>query len=61
MTNHTQTLEQNPTVLSNPPKKALWKGLGFQIAVSMVLGILVGFIWPEFATSLKILGDISCG
>ncbi|PHI32509.1 cation:dicarboxylate symporter family transporter [Budvicia aquatica] len=58
MTNHTQTLEQNPTVLSNPPKKALWKGLGFQIAVSMVLGILVGFIWPEFATSLKILGDI---
>ncbi|GKX64145.1 C4-dicarboxylate transport protein [Pragia fontium] len=58
MTNHTQTMEQDKTSLSSPPKKAFWKGLGFQIAVSMILGILVGFIWPEFATSLKLLGDI---
>lgn len=41
-----------------PPKKAIWKGLGFQIAVSMILGIIVGFVWPELSDSLKILGDI---
>ena len=35
-----------------------WKGLGFQVAVGMVLGVVVGLIWPEFATSLKLLGDI---
>ncbi|GKX57244.1 C4-dicarboxylate transport protein [Leminorella grimontii] len=59
MTNHTHTLEQEASsYASSPPKKAFWKGLGFQIAVSMILGILVGFLWPEFATSLKLLGDI---
>lgn len=41
-----------------PPKKAFWKGLGFQIAISMILGIIVGFVWPELSDSLKILGDI---
>jgi len=40
------------------PKKALWRNLGFQVAVSMILGILVGVLWPEFGASLKILGDI---
>ncbi|MBT2245627.1 cation:dicarboxylase symporter family transporter [Sphingobium sp. BHU LFT2] len=39
-------------------RKALWKGLGFQVAVAMVLGILVGLTFPQFGTSLKILGDI---
>src|SRR4051794_18962267 len=39
-------------------KKPLWRGLGFQVAVSMVLGIVVGLAWPEFATSMKVLGDI---
>ncbi|ALN75546.1 cation:dicarboxylate symporter family transporter [Aureimonas sp. AU20] len=38
--------------------KPIWKGLGFQVIVGMVLGILVGLIWPEFGASLKILGDI---
>lgn len=58
MINNFQTLGQDPELSTPPKKKALWKGLGFQIVVSMILGILVGFIWPEFATSLKILGDI---
>ncbi len=39
-------------------KKSLWGNLGFQVAVSMVLGIAVGLIWPDFAASLKILGDL---
>lgn len=40
------------------PKKALWQSLGFQIVVAMVLGAAVGFLFPTFATQLKILGDI---
>lgn len=40
------------------PRKSLWRGLGFQVAVGMALGILVGLIWPEFGASLKLLGDI---
>lgn len=39
-------------------KKPLWRNLGVQVAVSMVLGIIVGLIWPEFAASMKVLGDI---
>jgi len=39
-------------------KKPLWKNLGFQIVVAMVLGAAVGFLFPSFATDLKILGDI---
>jgi aerobic C4-dicarboxylate transport protein len=41
-----------------PRKKPLWKNLGLQVSVSMVLGIAVGLVWPEFASSMKILGDI---
>ena len=40
------------------PKESIWRNLGFQVAVSMVLGVGIGLIWPEFATSLKVLGDI---
>jgi aerobic C4-dicarboxylate transport protein len=39
-------------------KKAPWRSLGLQVAISMVLGIVVGLLWPEFATSMKVLGDI---
>lgn len=58
------TLETTPdrallsSAASLKKKKPIWKGLGFQVAVSMVLGIAVGLIWPEFGASLKILGDI---
>lgn len=41
-----------------PIRKPMWRGLGFQVGVAMVLGALVGLIWPEFGASLKILGDI---
>jgi aerobic C4-dicarboxylate transport protein len=50
-----------PALSTAPPpkaKKALWKSLGFQIVVAMVLGAAVGFLFPAFATQLKILGDI---
>ena len=49
------------TSSSAPPpkaKKPLWTNLGFQIIVAMVLGAAVGFLFPTFATQLKILGDI---
>jgi len=39
-------------------KKSLWGNLGFQVVISMILGALVGFIYPESADTLKILGDI---
>ncbi|OWJ68954.1 dicarboxylate/amino acid:cation symporter [Inquilinus limosus] len=39
-------------------RTSIWRNLGFQVAVSMVLGIAVGLIWPEVGASLKILGDI---
>ncbi len=40
------------------PKRAIWKNLGLQVAVSMILGIIVGIAWPEFGASFKVLGDI---
>lgn len=40
------------------PKRPFWAGLGFRVAVGMVLGVLVGLLWPEFGVSLKVLGDI---
>jgi aerobic C4-dicarboxylate transport protein len=43
---------------SPKPKPSLWRGLGFQVVIGMVLGILVGLIWPEFGALLKLLGDI---
>lgn len=55
VTPHSQTANAVP---NRPAKKAIWKGLGFQIALSMVLGVIVGLVWPEFGASLKILGDI---
>ncbi|MGJ4939327.1 cation:dicarboxylate symporter family transporter [Bradyrhizobium sp. HKCCYLS1011] len=41
-----------------PKRKAPWRNLGLQVAASMVLGIIVGLLWPEFGASLKVLGDI---
>ncbi len=39
-------------------RRPAWTSLGLQVTVSMILGIAVGLIWPDFATSMKILGDI---
>ncbi|KHE00964.1 sodium:dicarboxylate symporter [Pantoea stewartii] len=38
--------------------KPYWKGLTFQVLAAMGIGILLGFVLPEFAVKLKILGDI---
>ena len=39
----------------SPPR---WHGVGLQVAVGMILGVVVGLIWPDFGASLKILGEI---
>ncbi|WP_343699009.1 cation:dicarboxylase symporter family transporter [Caulobacter sp.] len=54
MANKAADTSQTPGVGAKP----FWRGLGFQVAASMVLGALVGMLWPEFGASLKILGDI---
>lgn len=40
------------------PKKARYKGLGAQVMIAMVLGIVVGFAFPGFSSQLKIVGDL---
>jgi aerobic C4-dicarboxylate transport protein len=39
-------------------KPPIWADLGYQVLASMVLGIVIGLVWPHFAMSFKILGDI---
>jgi aerobic C4-dicarboxylate transport protein len=39
-------------------KRPIWRELGFQIIVAMVLGIAAGLLFPSFAVQLRILGDI---
>ena len=42
-----------------PTKKLPWyRKLGMQVLLSLVLGIMVGFVFPKFATQLKLLGDM---
>ncbi|AIQ14165.1 cation:dicarboxylate symporter family transporter [Paenibacillus durus] len=38
-------------------RQPFYKGLFFQIMMSIVLGIAVGYIWPTFGIALKPLGD----
>nr|WP_244936665.1 cation:dicarboxylase symporter family transporter [Methylobacterium currus] len=40
------------------PKKALWRNLGVQTIVAMVLGAALGFLLPSVAVQRKVLGDI---
>ncbi|MCP3018356.1 cation:dicarboxylate symporter family transporter [Cupriavidus basilensis] len=43
----------------SPPRKLPWyRKLGMQVLVSLVLGIAVGFLFPKFASQLKLLGDM---
>ena len=39
-------------------KNPLWKNLGFQVIIAMILGAAVGFLFPSWAIELKVLGDI---
>lgn len=36
----------------------LHKNLTFQVIVAIILGIIVGAIWPEFGAGLKVLADL---
>lgn len=36
----------------------LLKNLTVQVIIAIILGIIVGYIWPEFGASLKILADL---
>jgi aerobic C4-dicarboxylate transport protein len=41
-----------------PRRRAWYKHLSFQIFIGMVLGVIVGYVWPERAQTLKPLGDL---
>src|SRR3954447_10483200 len=38
-------------------RKPLYKFLFFQVVAALVLGIIIGAVWPNFAQALKPLGD----
>ena len=47
------------STLVAPVRKLPWyRKLGMQVLVSLVLGIAVGFVFPAFASQLKLLGDM---
>ncbi|MGF3026740.1 cation:dicarboxylate symporter family transporter [Methylobacterium aquaticum] len=58
MTASTPTGLHPPPASTAKPRTSIWTNLGFQIIVAMVLGAAVGFLFPSFASQLKILGDI---
>jgi len=37
--------------------KPLYKSLFFQVVIALILGIIAGALWPDFAQALKPLGD----
>lgn len=62
------TIQTNQTHDSIPPKSTLpwYRKLGIQVLLALILGILFGFAFPQFAAKFKILGDmflslIKCG
>lgn len=50
--------KESADMSTSPQAKPFYKDLTFQVIAAMLLGIACGFIAPEFAASLKILGDI---
>ena len=34
-----------------------FKSLFGQVVLALVIGVIIGVVWPEFATQLKPLGD----
>jgi len=54
-----ENASSSASTLTAPPRKLPWyRKLGMQVLVSLVLGIVVGFAFPKFATQLKLLGDM---
>jgi aerobic C4-dicarboxylate transport protein len=47
-----------PAALALPKKLPWYRKLGMQVLVALILGILVGFAFPRFASQLKLLGDM---
>lgn len=47
-----------PAALAASKKLPWYRKLGMQVLVSLILGILVGFVFPKFASQLKLLGDM---
>ena len=45
-------------VAATPRARVWYKHLSIQILLAMVLGAIVGYVWPERADSLKPLGDL---
>jgi len=43
--------------VSPAAKKPLYKSLFFQILVAVVLGIAIGYLWPDLGSALRPLGD----
>ncbi|MGO4331597.1 cation:dicarboxylate symporter family transporter [Cupriavidus sp. M-11] len=52
--------ETKQTPEAPPPARKLpwYRKLGMQVLLSLVLGIIVGFAFPKFASQLKLLGDM---
>ena len=42
---------------AQPAKKKIYHSLYIQVLIGLVLGILVGYLFPDFGASLKVLGD----
>src|SRR5207253_99126 len=45
-------------VTTSRQRRPLYAGLSLQILVAMLLGSLVGYLWPQSADSLRPLGDL---
>jgi aerobic C4-dicarboxylate transport protein len=46
-----------PSDAPPPARRPLWRHLYVQVIVAIVLGVLVGHVWPETGVALKPLGD----
>lgn len=51
------TFDQPNAKTANAPRQPIYKILYVQVLVAIILGVLVGFLFPEFGASLKPLGD----
>jgi len=54
----TTTSTIGPPALALPKNLPWYRKLEMQVLVSLILGILVGFAFPKFASQLKLLGDM---
>ena len=48
----------NPASVTRPRARAWYKHLSIQILFAMILGVIVGHTWPQYADSWKPLGDL---